>query len=360
MYSMKKTTILSLSLIAFFCLLVFNQCKVADGKVTVDINAKPFEKLSEYHFFKGKLKDLLPNDKVLPYDLITALFTDYAHKSRFVWMPEGTAAAYTKDEVVDFPVGAVLIKNFYYPNDFRDESKGRKIYETRLLVKRKDNWDALTYVWNDEQSDAELSIVGDNKNVSCIDIHGEKMNLNYSVPNKNQCKNCHNLNNVQMPIGPKVRYLNKEFNFADGKKNQLEKWTEVGYLTGYKKEENIDNKIADAFDPTSGTLEVRAKSYLEVNCAHCHRKEGSANTTGLYLMLSDKNPESWGVMKSPVAAGRASGDNLYDIVPGKPDESILVYRMTENDPEIRMPELGRSVQHKEAVELIRQWITEMK
>jgi hypothetical protein len=77
-------------------------------------------------------------------------------------------------------------------------------------------------------------------------------------------------------------------------------------------------------------------------------------------MLSDKNPESWGVMKSPVAAGRASGDNLYDIVPGKPDESILVYRMTENDPEIRMPELGRSVQHKEAVELIRQWITEMK
>ncbi len=77
-------------------------------------------------------------------------------------------------------------------------------------------------------------------------------------------------------------------------------------------------------------------------------------------MLSDKNPESWGVMKSPVAAGRASGDNLYDVVPGKPDESILVYRMSENDPEIRMPELGRSVQHKEAVELIRQWITAMK
>jgi len=356
---MKKISAV-LVLICLTCLLIFNQCKVSDGKVSIDLNAKPFEKLSDYHFFKGALKDLIPNDKVLPYELITALFTDYAHKSRFVWMPEGTTAAYTKDEVVDFPAGAVLIKNFYYPNDFRDESKGRKIMETRLLIKHADKWDALTYVWNDEQTDAELSIVGDNKKVSCINIHGEKLNLDYSVPNKNQCKNCHNLNNVQVPIGPKVRYLNKDFKYADGTKNQLEKWTEVGYLSGYKKEENLTNKIADAFDEKGATLEERAKSYLEVNCAHCHRREGSANTTGLYLMLSDKNPESWGVMKSPVAAGRASGDNLYDVVPGKPDESILVYRMTENDPEIRMPELGRSVQHKEAVELIRQWITEMK
>lgn len=65
-------------------------------------------------------------------------------------------------------------------------------------------------------------------------------------------------------------------------------------------------------------------------------------------------------MKSPVSAGRASGNCLYDIVPGKPDSSILVYRISENDPEIRMPELGRSIQHKEAVALIRAWISAMK
>ncbi len=356
---MKKLSAI-LILICFSCLIIFNQCKVSNGKVTLDVNAKPFEKLSEYNFFKGKISDLIPNDKVLPYELITALFTDYAHKSRFVWMPEGTSAKYSKDEVVDFPIGAVLIKNFYYPKDFRDESKGRKIMETRLLVKRADKWDALDYIWNDEQTEAELNIIGDTKKVSFIDLHGKTNNIDYSVPNKNQCKNCHNLNNVQMPIGPKVRYLNKEFKYADGIKNQLEKWTEVGYLTGYKKEENITNKVASAFDSTSGSVEDRAKAYLEVNCAHCHRKEGSANTTGLYLMISDKNPESWGTMKSPVAAGRASGNCLYDVVPGKPDESILVYRMTENDPEIRMPELGRSLQHVEGVALIRQWITEMK
>jgi uncharacterized repeat protein (TIGR03806 family) len=356
---MKKTA----SILTFICLfsaLIFNQCKRSDGKVTLDINAEPFEKLSTYNFFKGNLKDLIPNDNVLPYDLITALFTDYAHKSRFVWMPEGTSAAYTKDEVVDFPAGTVLIKNFYYPVDFRDESKGRRILETRLLVKRADKWDALDYVWNDAQTDAELNIVGDSKKVDYIDEEGVSRHIDYSVPNKNQCKNCHNLNNVQMPIGPKVRYLNKAFKYADGTKNQLEKWTEVGYLTGYHAAENLTNKIADAFDEKSGTLEERAKSYLEINCAHCHRREGSANTSGLYLLLSEKDPESWGIMKSPVAAGAASGNNLYDVVPGKPDESILVYRMTENDPEIRMPELGRSLQHTEAVELIRNWIAEMK
>lgn len=356
---MKKLTVVLL-LISFSCLFIFNQCKMNNGKVTLDVNAKPFQKLSEYNFFKGTLKDFIPNDKVLPYELITALFTDYAHKSRFVWMPEGTTAKYTKDEVLDFPVGTVLIKNFFYENDETNASKGNRIIETRLLIKRAEKWDAIDYVWNDAQTEAELNIVGDSKSVDFVNLHGKNTHIDYSVPNKNQCKNCHNLTDVLMPIGPKVRYLNKDLKYADGIKNQLDKWTEVGYLTGYNKEENQTNKIASAFDEKSGSVEERAKSYLEVNCAHCHRREGSANTSGLFLLLSEKNPESWGTMKSPVAAGRASGNCLYDVVPGKPDESILVHRITENDPEVRMPELGRSVQHVEGVALIRQWITEMK
>ena len=214
---MKKLSVI-LFLICVSSLIIFNQCKISNGKVTLDVNAKPFEKLSEYNFFKGTLKDLIPNDRVLPYDLITALFSDYAHKARFVWMPEGTSAKYEKDEVLDFPVGTVLIKNFFYENDETNASKGRKIMETRLLVKRADKWDALDYVWNDEQNEAELNIVGDSKKVDFINAHGKNMHIDYSVPNKNQCKNCHNLNNVQMPIGPKIRYLNKDFKYADGTK----------------------------------------------------------------------------------------------------------------------------------------------
>ena len=67
-----------------------------------------------------------------------------------------------------------------------------------------------------------------------------------------------------------------------------------------------------------------------------------------------------GINKSPIAAGTASGDRLYDIVPGAPDESIIVYRMESTDPEIMMPEMGRTLAHKEGIKLIRDWIESLK
>ena len=355
----KKLSILWIMLLPV-CLVIFNQCSQSNNSVTLDIDTPPFEQLSDYHFFKGALKDLVPNDGVLPYSLITPLFSDYAKKARFVWMPKGKAASYQDREVVDFPIGTVLIKNFYYDHDFRDASKGRRILETRLLVKRKDKWDALDYVWNEEQTEAELNIVGEEKKVDWINDQGKQMHTTYVIPNKNQCKGCHSVNAVLMPIGPKIRNLNKSIRYPEGEKNQLEKWEEVGYLTGYHKEENIHNRLAQWDDSLSGSIEERAKAYLEMNCGHCHRREGPANTSGLFLMTYEKDPESWGILKSPVAAGRASGNNLYDIVPGKPEASIMPYRMNSTDPEVMMPELGRRLIHTEAVGLIKQWIAGMK
>ena len=64
----------------------------------------------------------------------------------------------------------------------------------------------------------------------------------------------------------------------------------------------------------------------------------------------------FGICKTPVAVGRGSGDRPYDIYPGNPDESILVYRMEHSDPAIAMPELGRGVVHAQGVALIRDWI----
>ena len=161
------------------------------------------------------------------------------------------------------------------------------------------------------------------------------------------------------PIGTKARYINSNYTYADGKMNQIEKWKKLGYLSDCNEPVAKIAKVAK-WDDTTANVELRAKSYLEVNCAHCHRKEGNANTSGLYLVLSDHNPESWGIMKSPVAAGKASGNCLYDVVPSKPDESIVIFRMDNIDPGIMMPELGRTMIHHEGVALIRKWIAEMK
>ena len=107
------------------------------------------------------------------------------------------------------------------------------------------------------------------------------------------------------------------------------------------------------------SISERARSWLHVNCAHCHNPLGSARTSGLDLRSSQMNPAKYGVHKIPVAAGHGSGGRSFDIVPGKPDESILLYRIESDDPGIAMPSVGKSLVPVEAAALIRAWIEQL-
>jgi uncharacterized repeat protein (TIGR03806 family) len=336
--------------------LFLSQCQ--SGKKSIQIPTEPYEKLSEYGFFKGDLANLEPSERVIPYDLNSPLFTDYAHKARFVWMPEGTSANYTKGEVLDFPKETVLIKNFYYENDETDASKGKNIVETRLLINRGEEWEAVGYIWNEEQTEAQLEVIGDIKEISWVNEHGAAQNINYIIPNRNQCKTCHLTGKKQIPIGPKVRNLNKNFVYEDGEMNQLEKWASVGYLTGFDTSTEHP-KIATWDDEQSGTLHERAMAYLDINCGHCHNENGSANTSGLHLLADANLDMSLGIYKATVSAGAGTGGNTYSIVPGHPEESIMVYRMKSTNPGAMMPELGRTMIHQEGVDLIIDWIKNM-
>lgn len=327
--------------------------------VTVEMDKIPYKNLSEYHFFTGTLKDLTANDGVLLYEPITPLFTDYAWKSRYVWMPENVKATVNETGIIEYPNGAVLIKSFFYPNDFAKAEKGKDMIETRLLIKKADKWEAFTYVWNDEETDAKLSKVGDIKAVNWKDETGKAMSVNYVVPNKNQCKSCHQNNTVLKPIGTKVKNLNKSLKYTDGSEmNQLEKWVKVGYLE--------EGNYAKTFTPVAdwkdekAPLEARAISYLEANCGHCHNEQGQARTTGLYLTTEETNPSHLGFCKGPVAAGKGSGGRKVSIHPGEPEKSILLFRMQSNDPGVMMPELGRAMVHKEGVILVRDWIASLE
>ena len=171
---------------------IFTCCKNGPQQVKIIQADAPLEKLSEYHFFVGKMANLQPNDRVLPYDLNSPLFSDYAHKSRFVWMPINQSASFGEEgEVLNFPEGTVLIKSFFYNHDERDLSQGKRIIETRLLIKGKENWEAHGYTWNKEQTEAYLDVVGDIKEVNWVNEDGKKMFVDYIIPNKNQCKGCH-------------------------------------------------------------------------------------------------------------------------------------------------------------------------
>lgn len=322
-------------------------------------NSKPFEKLSDYGLFKGNLNEQIPMDDVIPYELNTPLFTDYAHKLRFVRIPKGQKAQYNSKEVFEFPIGTILIKTFYYPYNFRKPDEGRRILETRLLIHEKDGWKAYPYIWNDEQTEAYLDVAGDTKKVTWINENKKKVTINYSIPNMNQCKGCHERDGNLTPIGPSARQLNGSLDYLTGTRNQLEYWNEKGILNGL---ENLDKapKLPVWDDPNSGSLEDRARAYLDINCGHCHRPEGPGNTSGLYLYIHEKNLTQLGVLKAPVAAGKGAGDMKYAIEPGNPDKSIMIYRMESLDPGMMMPEMGRQLKHSEGVALIRQWISELK
>jgi uncharacterized repeat protein (TIGR03806 family) len=324
----------------------------------------PKENLSEYHFFKGKLADQIPEEGVIPYRLNTPLFSDYAEKLRFVKLPAGKTVAYNADQVFDFPVGTTIIKTFYYPNDFRNPDAGRRILETRLLVHEENGWKALEYVWNDDQSDAYLEVAGETKEVSWIHTDGKKHTLQYAMPNLNQCKGCHNRNEKFMPIGPSARQLNGDFSYTtdNGQRiseNQLTHWQKLGLLTGLPALESVP-KAAVWNDPTTGSLDARARTWLDINCAHCHNQEGPAKTSGLILSYHETDLTKIGIMKAPVAAGKGSGGRQYSIVPGQPDKSILLYRLESADPGEMMPELGRKTTHIEGAALVREWIKTMK
>lgn len=314
------------------------------------------EKLSAYGFFKGELKNLEPAEGVIHYELNSPLFSDYAYKKRFIKFPTGTFANYSADDVLDFPEGTVLIKNFYYPADFRKPDENIRILETRLLMLEKGTWIALPYIWNDEQTEAYLDVSGKNIDVRWTHDDGTVKQVNYSVPNMNQCKGCHLRGDRVMPIGPTARQLNGSI--RGEQKNQLEHLAALGLLHNLPPINTVA-RLVD-YDNATEQLDLRARAWLEVNCAHCHRHDGPAKTSGLHLLADVKNPFELGVGKPPVAAGRGSGGLNYDIVPGKPEQSILYYRIKSDDPGVMMPELGKKLVHEEGVKLIEQWIREMK
>lgn len=314
------------------------------------------ENLSEYNFFKGELKLLQPVDEILPYDLNTPLFTDYAEKARFIKLPAGKKINYNATSTFDMPLGTVLIKNFYYYNDVRKPELGRRIIETRLLANMQDGWHTYQYIWNEEQTEAVFEPIGDVTTVEYIDGAGKKIKADYLVPSQPQCKGCHNRNDTIVPIGIAARHLNGDYTYTSGTKNQLQYWQQLGMI-------DLPSATIPANakwnNEQSGTLNDRARAYLDINCGHCHNANGPANTSGLLLDIHTSNTTALGINKTPVAAGRGSGNLAFAIEPGKPNQSFLVYRMNSTDPGIAMPEIGRNRIHKEGVALISKWIKEM-
>lgn len=330
--------------------------------------------LSDWGIFTVSSGGLDLADGVVPYDLNTPLFTDYAHKLRTIWVSGDKEISLSADGVFDYPVGTVISKTFYYPraedgavaktadsagtfSPLLGDLSDVRLMETRLLVHRAGGWEAISYVWTDDQTEAELTRIGDVQKLTLADDDGVRTDFAYVVPNINQCSGCHAPNNTTkelQPLGFNPRHLNKSFQHGDRLANQLDYLVELDYLAAETTPDALP-KNANWLD-TSASLTDRARAYIDINCSHCHNPVGPADTSGLHLGPEAPMGREYGLCKTPIAAGHGTGGRLYDIVPGDPDASILLHRMEITDPGSLMPELGRSLVHEEGATLIRDWI----
>jgi uncharacterized repeat protein (TIGR03806 family) len=339
------------------------------------------DQLDAYGVLKSDGKTLTLSGNTMVYALASPLFTDYALKFRTITLPPGSHIGYRADDVIDFPVGTTISKTFYYARDPKTpggwlkssaapsgesiDLSRHQLVETRILQKEADgNWLANTYIWNEAQTSATLRRIGQTVNATLRDAeHGTTQAFAYGVPNARQCQTCHAVNATVgqsgiQPIGPSARFLNVDYEYTKGKLNQL---VRLGQLATW------DRLPADAAaiprnvaygDAKSAQLETRARAYLEINCAHCHHRLGDARQSGLFLDLAAKDSHL-GVCKQHVAAGSGGANLTYDIVPGKPDQSLLVTRMEATSGQAMMPRVGRGLIDKEGVQLVRAWISSL-
>ncbi len=270
---------IKLRFIAIAALFLLTACKRDD--LLSPYNTVVFsDALSAYSIYTDDMSDLVPQSDVIIYELGSSLFTDFAYKQRLIKIPEGTEIKKVDNGLPNYPNGTIIVKTFYYLNDERDSTQGKRIIETRLLVKNNETWSVADYLWNDSQTDAFLIESGYDTPVNFINQNGEAKTVAYHVPNNRECATCHNVAGGIFPIGPTVRNLNIPIMVDGSVTNQLEHFQTLGKFEPF---DLSGVTTLPNYHDTSLELSQRARGYLYINCAHCHFDQGYAAGTELYL-----------------------------------------------------------------------------
>lgn len=318
-------------LIRSACLLALGACVDEPVWIAPPGGGPPVERLSELGLFAGPPADQVPAAGVVPYDVIAPLWSDGASKHRFVLAPAPLAVT---DDHWTVPDGTYLVKTFFVPRDARDPAAGVQLLETRVIAFAGAGFSAATYVWDEAQRDAIASGGNLDLPVTWIDADGVTRHQLHHVPGTSQCDTCH----AGGALGMRTPQLAA----------QLESLVAAG----------VADRLPDAIDPFvdpygDGPLEARATSYLDSNCAHCHRPGGDAQGTHADWRRAHVRDN---ICRD--ADHRVDG-HARVIDPGRPAASVAIARMRSTDPYVHMPRGPSHVIDARGVAVVSDWIASL-
>jgi uncharacterized repeat protein (TIGR03806 family) len=288
-----------------------------------------------------------PAEGLIPYEVISPLWSDNADKQRFMALPDGETVNLDEQGDFIFPAGTVLMKHFLL--------NGRLV-ETRLLMHHADRWAGYSYEWqydnNGNPTDAQLLSGSFSKT-----IEGQ----NWYFPGPGECLQCHT-SSAGIALGPETKQLNTNYYYAATGRtaNQLQTLEAIGVFSSNLTPQLKSTKLY-ALDDSRADLQTRAKSYLHSNCAHCHQPN-EVNTTDMdlrfHIPLQDMN-----ICDAPPLRDDFGLTNPKLIDPNgtyvEPNSILLLRVQADADDGRRMPPMATEIVDTSAVEILKQWIAEL-
>jgi uncharacterized repeat protein (TIGR03806 family) len=295
-----------------------------------------------------------PSPGLIPYDLNVAFWSDGADKSRWIAVPAGQIVFSSAGEW-RFPPGTVFVKNFDLAVDAANPGAKRRL-ETRLLVcDSSGGVYGAVYKWRPDGSDADLLAGSLAENISVKSATGQVQSQTWYYPSRQDCLTCHT-SIAGGVLGVKTRQLNRPFAYPSGvTDNELRAWNHLGLFTPAFKDDEVRNFAAlAASDDTARSLQDRARSYLDANCAQCHRPGGSvANFDARYATPLDKQALIDGPVLIDQGIDRPRVISPHDIW------RSIAYMRIDTVGDIKMPPLARETIDRKGVRLLGEWINSM-
>jgi len=295
---------------------------------------------------------LEPNPGLLAYDVIAPLYSDGAAKRRWLALPNGARIGFASTGAWTFPRGTVLVKHFELETRAGDASSLRRL-ETRVLILESGGWRGYTYRWNDAQDDADL-LPGAFTEVFTVedpDAPGGVRQQPWTYPSRTDCLRCHTAAAGHV-LGLRTLQTNREHDYAGVTDNQLRAFDHVRLFDRTIGDPGSYLALVDPFDPAA-SLAARARSYLDANCASCHRPVGGA-PGDMDLRYTTPDAALHAIDERPTEGDLGLAD-AWRVRSGEKESSVLWERMRLRG-EHQMPPLGSHVADAPAVDLVGAWI----